>query len=62
MKWSRQIIEDFTFDREEAKILLHCLDYSYHRITKHSKGIADPKKVDKIREEIRMIFDEFKTK
>jgi len=54
----RSIKREITIDQKEANVILLCLDYSYHRITKHNKQVADLEDVDKIRAELRRMLTE----
>ncbi len=46
-----KVITTYTLDAEEAKLVKYCLDYCYHRITKHGKTFADAHTVDTLRKQ-----------
>jgi len=53
IKKETKIIKEFVFDKKEIKFIKHCLDYCYHRATKHQTIMTDRGiEIDIIRKEI----------
>jgi len=51
---------EVAFDEEELKVIMNCLDYCYHRITKHGKFLNSQKSCDSInnlRKDIREFLE-----
>lgn len=52
---------EIALEEHEARMVMHCLDYCHHRLTKHkAKGLKDLvrlTRVDKLRKELLMVFN-----
>jgi hypothetical protein len=44
---------EYSLTQNEAKLVEDCLDYCYHRLTKHGKTFADVHRVDQLRKEFK---------
>ena len=53
MKKEKVEVYQYILDQEEAKVVKNCLDYCWHRITKHGKTVmGTEREINKLRKEL----------